>query len=110
METCNIKEYPPNSASRIHLEAEIAKLAYAARNHLIGDPKFSQIKEHFFLEEAFLAEISEQISINKLIDERGINYFYQKQKDTFLISAADKDGNAISLIFSTFNSLDISKI
>ena len=76
METCNIKEYPPNSASRIHLEAEIAKLAYAARNHLIGDPKFSQIKEHFFLEEAFLAEISEQISINKLIDERGINYFY----------------------------------
>ena len=42
METCNIKEYPPNSASRIHLEAEIAKLAYAARNPLIGNPKFSQ--------------------------------------------------------------------
>ena len=48
MEICNIKEYPPNSASRIHLEAEIAKLAYAARNPLIGNPKFSQIKEHFF--------------------------------------------------------------
>lgn len=53
MEICNTKEYPPNSANRIHLEAEIAKLAYAARNPLIGNPKFSQIKEHFFFRGSF---------------------------------------------------------
>ncbi len=103
MEICNIKEHSPNSANRIHLEAEIAKLAYTARNRLIGDPKFSQIQEHFFLEDAFLEEIAAQISINTLIDESGIKYFDEKQKDTVLISAADQDGNAISLIFSNFH-------
>ena len=103
MEICNIKEHSPNSANRVHLEAEIAKLAYTARNCLIGDPRFSEIKEHFFLDSAFLQEIAQKISIDKLIDEKGIKYFDEKQKDTVLISAADQDGNAISLIFSTFH-------
>ncbi|MDE5110204.1 MAG: gamma-glutamyltransferase, partial [Trichodesmium sp. St7_bin2_1] len=88
MEICNIQEHSPNSVNRVHLEAEIAKLAYTARNRLIGDPQFSQIKEHFFLESAFLEEIAQGISVDKLIDARDIQYFDEKQKDTVLISAA----------------------
>ena len=109
MEICNIQEHSPNSVNRVHLEAEIAKLAYTARNRLIGDPQFSQIKEHFFLESAFLEEIAQGISVDKLIDARDIQYFDEKQKDTVLISAADQDGNAISLIFSSFHGFGTGK-
>ena len=109
MEICNIQEHSPNSVNRVHLEAEIAKLAYTARNRLIGDPQFSQIKEHFFLESAFLEEIAQGISVDKLIDARDIQYFDEKQKDTVLISAADQDGNAISLIFSSFHEFGAGK-
>ena len=43
MEFCNIEQFSADSFERVHLEAEIAKTAYSARNNFIGDPNFSKI-------------------------------------------------------------------
>ena len=37
----------------LKLEAEIAKLAYSARNKYIGDPHFSEINHRLFLNDVF---------------------------------------------------------
>jgi len=103
MEICNIDQFAAGSFERVHMEAEIAKLAYSTRDRLIGDPEFSEINNKLFLESSFLSDLAKEISMDKLIKQETTNNFFEKSKDTVLISAADKEGNAISLIFSIFH-------
>ncbi len=103
MEFCDIEHFSADSYERIHLEAEIAKIAYSARNKFIGDPSFSEIKKNIFLDESYLEKLSREISLGKLLRDNLEDAFFARNKDTVLICAADNAGNAISLIFSTFH-------
>ena len=103
MEFCNIERFSADSFERVHLEAEIAKIAYSARNNFIGDPNISEIKQNIFLEEPYLEKLSREISLGKLLNDNIEEDFFNRNKDTVLICAADNSGNAISLIFSTFH-------
>ncbi len=103
MEYCNIDRYSADSFERVHLEAEIAKIAYSARNNFIGDPHFSEIKENIFLDDTYLERLSREITLGKLLSYNLDNDFFTQNKNTVLICAADNAGNAISLIFSTFH-------
>jgi gamma-glutamyltranspeptidase/glutathione hydrolase len=85
------------------LEAEIAKIAYSARNNFIGDPNFLEIKQNIFLDDSYLEQLSKEISLGKLLNDNLEDDFFSRNKDTVLICAADNEGNAISLIFSTFH-------
>ncbi len=104
MEICNLSRFPATSFERVHIEAEISKLAYSARDKFIGDPNFSEINHKSFLDDVFLAKLANEISMDKLIKPKFINNFFEKSKDTVLITSADKEGNSISLIFSIFDS------
>ena len=103
MEYSNIERFDAGSFERIHLEAEIAKIAYSARNNFIGDPNFSEIKRDIFLDNSYLEQLSKEISFGKLLSHNLENDFFNRNNDTVLICAADNEGNAISLIFSTFH-------
>ncbi len=103
MEICNLSNFPEASFERVHLEAEIAKLAYNARDKYIGDPYFSKINTKFFTDDVFLEKLANEISMDKLIEPKTINHTVEKSKDTVLVTAADKNGNSISLIFSIFD-------
>ena len=103
MEFCNIERFGADSFERIHLEAEIAKIAYSARNNFIGDPDFLEVKQNIFLDDSYLERLSREISFGKVLNYNLGNDFFSRNKDTVLICAADNEGNAISLIFSTFH-------
>jgi gamma-glutamyltranspeptidase/glutathione hydrolase len=103
MELCHIERLKADSFERVHLEAEIAKTAYSARNNFIGDPNFSKIKQNIFTDEPYLKQLSKEISLGELLSDNLEDDFFMRNKDTVLICAADNEGNAISLIFSTFH-------
>ncbi|OUX44982.1 hypothetical protein CBE37_00480 [bacterium TMED277] len=103
MELSNLNKFSEASFERVHLEAEIAKLAYSARNKYIGDPHFSEINHEVFLDDVFLKKLANEISMDKLIETQTTNSLIEKSKDTVLVTAADKQGNSISLIFSIFD-------
>ena len=103
MQFCNIDRFSAGSFERVHLEAEIAKIAYSARNNFIGDPNFSEVKQNVFLDDLYLEQLSKEISLGKLLNHNLGDDFFNRNKDTVLICAADNAGNAISLIFSTFH-------
>ena len=103
MEICKIDRFDPASFERVHLEAEIAKIAYSARNNFIGDPSFYHVKEDLFLDNTYLDSLASKITIGKMLNDHQDKDFFNRNKDTVLICAADNNGNAISLIFSTFH-------
>ena len=103
MELCHIERFKADSFERVHLEAEIAKIAYSARNNFIGDPNFSKIKQSIFTDETNLKKLSREICFGELLSDNLEDDFFMRNKDTVLICAADNEGNAISLIFSTFH-------
>ena len=102
-EICNLNKFSEASFERVHVEAEIAKLAYSARDKFIGDPHFSEINHKFFLDDTFLENLANKISMDKLIEPKVTHNLFEKSKDTVLITSADKEGNSISLIFSIFD-------
>ena len=49
LQKIGLSNFDPISAERTHIEAEVSKLAYHARNKMIGDPNFYDLKnEDFF--------------------------------------------------------------
>ena len=52
---------------------------------------------------SYLEELSKEITLGKLLRNELETNFFTRNKDTVLICAADNEGNAISLIFSTFH-------
>ena len=51
-----------------------------------------------------MKQLSKEISLGELLSDNLEDDFFMRNKDTVLICAADNEGNAISLIFSTFHS------
>jgi len=91
----------PWGAERVHIEAEAAKLAYDARDRFLADADHTTRLAHMLAPEtakklaglidpkkamAAPAELSEQI-----------------HKDTIYITVVDRDGMAVSLIYSIFH-------
>ena len=44
LEKLNISNLDPDCSERAHIEAEVSKLAYQARNKMIGDPNFYHLQ------------------------------------------------------------------
>ena len=103
LEKLNISNLTPDCSERIHLEAEVAKLAYHNRDSMIADPKFFDLSyDHFFSDEVVNNLIS-KISTDKVLPHNNFQN-YSSHKDTVYLTVVDKDRNMISLIFSIFNS------
>ena len=91
----------PFGAKRSHIEAEIAKLAYDARNRFLGDPR--SMGGHGDLTKPEIAK-----KLAQLIDPSGVIQNASLiteavHKDTVYITVIDKDRMAVSLIYSIFH-------
>ncbi len=91
----------PVGAERHHLQAEATKLAYDARNRFIADPDHVARLEHMLAPEtarnlAALIDPKRAMAAPAPLTE-------DIHKDTVLITVVDRDGMAVSLIYSIFS-------
>lgn len=90
----------PSGPERAHLQAEAAKLAYDARDRFIADPAHLRRLDHM------LADATAR-RLAALIDPgRARSDFAQQSeavhRDTVYVCTVDRDGMAVSLIYSIF--------
>jgi len=98
----DIAAMDPFGAKRFHLQAEATRLAYDARNRFLADPDHMTRLDH-------MLSMDTAKSLAGLIDPaRAMTapgpLAENVHKDTVLITAVDKDGMAVSLIYSLFAS------
>ena len=98
----DIAALDPLSAARTHLEAEATRLAYDARNRFIADPDHTTRLAHMLSPETaqrLAALIDPERASAGLTDAAG-----EVHKDTVYLTVVDRDGMAVSLIYSIFHS------
>ncbi len=93
----------PNSAKRIHLEAEAAKLSYDARDRFIADPTAMGDKLEQLLSPEFAANLAGMIDQKRAMTMATIGVG-AAHKETVYLTVVDKDRMALSLIYSIFHS------
>ena len=93
----------PLGAERVHLEAEIAKLGYAARNQVIADPDAMTMPVEDVFSEKTAAELAGRIDTGRAgpMPEAPLG---TPHRDTVYITVVDRDRMAVSLIYSIFAS------
>ncbi|MEM0947804.1 MAG: gamma-glutamyltransferase family protein [Pseudomonadota bacterium] len=93
---------PPGSAARAHLEAEATKLAYDARNRFVADPGYTERLDYLMAQETARA-LAALIDPRRAMDDP-VRVSEQVHKDTIYITVVDRDGMAVSMIYSIFRS------
>lgn len=91
----------PTGAQRAHIEAEAAKLAYDARNRFLTDANYTTRLDHMLS-----LDTARQLAgmINPSKAQRNISAITEAvHKDTVYITVTDRDGMAVSLIYSIFH-------
>lgn len=92
----------PFGAKRAHIEAEITKLAYDARNRFIADADYTTRISHMLAPET-AASLAALVDVKKAMPNLPITTG-AIHKDTVYITVVDKDRMAVSLIYSIFHS------
>ncbi|WWD22659.1 gamma-glutamyltransferase [Kwoniella shandongensis] len=97
----NLAEYEEGSAEWMHALIEAMRLAFADAHAYIADPKFSDVPVDALLSKKYLRERA------KLFDpKKAVAQYHQGQpipsSDTVYFTAADQEGNAISMINSNY--------
>lgn len=95
-------------ATRIHLHAEAAKLAYYHRDALISDPSTLPYPVEMLLSEETAATLRGRIRMDSVLKPALWNE--PEHKDTVYICAVDRDGNALSFINSIFNGFGSTRL
>ncbi len=98
----NLGDLDPLGAERAHLEAEIAKIAYDARDRFIADPGFGPLA----IERMLADETVDALAA--LIDPgRAITHVHERtsavHRDTVYLCVVDRDRMAVSFIYSIFH-------
>lgn len=100
VEELDIARYPYNSTDYLHCLIEAKKLAFADAFAYLGDPDFMTISLSKFLSEEYAQIQASKINPNQAI--RRVPAPLEMGNDTVYLTAADKDGMAISFINSLF--------
>ena len=99
----------PNSIDAVHLITEASRLAYADRNHYIGDPDFLDIPVGRLIDPEYLIGRSKLIKIDRSIGKAASGELDQnltkkfapdeslKGKSTSHLTVVDKRGNVVSM-------------
>ena len=101
LEGYDFSDIPFGSAEHLHLVTEAKKLAFEDRAKYYADPDFVKIPVETLLSDAYAA------ARRGLITERAGNYSAGEISagETIYMTAADKDGNMISLIQSNYRGM-----
>ena len=99
----DLAQHEPLSAGRLHLEIEVARLAYQDRNYFVADPAEAEVPTEWLLSEAHAAELRAAISPDRAMAELPPPSG-PAHKDTVYLCVVDRDGTAVSFINSLFHS------
>lgn len=97
----DIASMDPNSAQRIHIEAEATKLAYDARNRFLADPDHTTRLAHMLAPET-AARLAVLIDPTRAMAQVA-PLTESVHRDTIYITVVDRDRMAVSLIYSIFH-------
>ncbi|SDJ26739.1 gamma-glutamyltransferase family protein [Lutimaribacter saemankumensis] len=101
LERFDISRFAPDSAERIHLEAEATRLAYRVRNLWLGDPETVGTNTEKLLSEVLADRLAEQIDPTKAGNSNPTPA-EALHRDTVYITVVDGNHLAVSLIYSIF--------
>ncbi|GGX41130.1 gamma-glutamyltransferase [Tateyamaria omphalii] len=101
LEHFDVADMDPWGTQRAHIEAEAAKLAYDARNRFIADADYATRMDHMMSPET-AAQLAALIEPGKAMPN-ATTLSEQVHKDTIYITVVDRDGMAVSLIYSIFH-------
>ncbi len=87
---------------RVHAELEACRLAYAARNAYVADPKFAEVPVEELLSPKYAAQLLAQIDPDRAV-EPPREWMLPRHNDTVYISVVDKDRNSCSFINTVFH-------
>ena len=97
----DIASMDPFGTERAHIEAEVAKLAYDARNRFLADADYTTRLDHMLSSET-AAQLAALVDPKRAMASAA-PLSEQVHKDTIYITVVDRDGMAVSLIYSVFN-------
>ncbi|MDH4439155.1 MAG: gamma-glutamyltransferase [Rhizobium sp.] len=101
--SCFDNTLAPQSPDRLHLEIEATRLAYAARDAWIADPKQADIPIEDLLSADFARGLAEMIDLTRALTDLP-DFEMPLHRDTVYISIVDEERNAVSFINSIFDS------
>lgn len=94
----NLTKYDPLSVERYHLEGEATRLAFAAREAFLGDPRHAKVDVERLLSKAWADEARRQITLDKAADIDDARP--PMHPSTIYIAVVDRDRNVCSFIHS----------
>ncbi|MDF1722474.1 MAG: gamma-glutamyltransferase [Minwuia sp.] len=97
----DLSAYGPTSVERLHIEAEATRLAFAARDRHVADPRQAEVPVEMLLSDAFADELRAQISLGHAMadDDQATGPQY---RDTVYLTVVDRDLNCVSFINSLY--------
>ena len=101
LETFDIGSLEANSAEHLHLFVEAKKLAFEDRAIYYADPQFADVPVEWLISKEYAKERARFIDPRRAATEVGAGD-PQLDSDTIYMTAADNEGNMISLIQSIF--------
>ena len=102
LEPYDLKAMDHNSAAYLHHQIEAKKLAYADLERFVGDPDHLDMPAEGMLSDAFIAERRSHLDPGKAqarVDPGPL----RTASETIYLTAADADGNMVSLINSNYD-------
>ncbi len=102
LENFEIGELEPNSAEHLHLFVEAKKLAFEDRARYYADMEFADVPLTWLISKDYAKHRAQQIDPRRA--NRDVTYGDPTlDSDTVYLTAADRDGNMISLIQSLYS-------
>jgi gamma-glutamyltranspeptidase/glutathione hydrolase len=101
LEGFDLSSWRSVSVERFHVQAEVARQAYAERDLFVADPRTGKIPVDWLLSDEHIRGLRQNISLTSRI--ANVETVLQRpHRDTVFISVVDRDRMAVSLINSVF--------
>ncbi|MDF2234582.1 gamma-glutamyltransferase family protein [Albimonas sp. CAU 1670] len=98
----DVASMDPFGVERAHVEAEATKLAYDARNRIIGDPQHAKIRLAHMVADETAAKLAALIDPKRAM-KSATTLSEQVHKETIYLTVVDRDLTKVSLIYSIFS-------
>ncbi|MEO0682495.1 MAG: gamma-glutamyltransferase, partial [Pseudomonadota bacterium] len=103
LETWDLAALDPFGAERAHLEAEVTKLAYDARDRFVADPARAAVRLTHLLSKDTAASLAALVDPEAAMEDPA-PLSEEVHRETIYITVVDKDLMKVSLIYSIFSS------
>jgi gamma-glutamyltranspeptidase/glutathione hydrolase len=94
---------PPGTVEHIHLLGEIGRLAYAARDAVLGDPRTGIVPVGSLLSDGFAAMLAARVDPGRRLRDLTGLADVPNHRDTAFVSVVDRDRTTVALIGSNFD-------